>query len=325
MSGFLQRLLDREASTSSTALNVSSLARTQSPLADHDQRLHAAEFRDLGIHAAEPFDGDFNTFERPAQDLLPKTPGKQPTETLKQNEISATHSSTDAQPDIKKTEGTLHPASVTVPIDPIAALRAKSDLQPSTAPNPTETKKQQQFATPHQETKVIQSFSQEVKKEATTEKSILDQPAVMADTPKQEMTIPSESLIQADAIKPSFWPEPSDFEPNSNSVKPVTHLGEETPVEQQAVLPVQPLPLVTPPHLQPESSLSESVDDNPTEQMHSPKQNERVIERIIEKTVEKPQAQAAIKSPPLTAESISKIGALPVRRRIHTIFGTRLS
>ncbi|WP_270731604.1 hypothetical protein [Shimia sp. Alg240-R146] len=54
----------------------------------------------------------------------------------------------------------------------------------------------------------------------------------------------------------------------------------------------------------------------------------RIVEKTIERVIEKPAASPAdspspAQRKPITAASASKIGDLPVRRRVHSVFGIR--
>jgi hypothetical protein len=50
---------------------------------------------------------------------------------------------------------------------------------------------------------------------------------------------------------------------------------------------------------------------------------ERVIEKIVRENAVMAEKEPPVRSGALTAHSVSKIGALPTRRRAHTIFGLR--
>jgi hypothetical protein len=328
MSGLIQRLLDRggaslPASPAPDVASVTSAARSQSPMAEHDQRLQDPGFRGLmGMLLTSAYEPAPNAPE--AEPAAPTAATMRPS---RRDALKPAAPSWAAMPDNAPARDSIpasaNPGRPPAGFDPIAALRRAATEPPSAAqsevshagplqitppppdlqesvPPPARIGAVSTNPPPSRETTA--RLAREPVQPPISDRLPTDPPIIDALPPKPA----PKSLSAVDMLSPTLKAEPKD----SRAPGPSAANGA---AEPRPVRPVAPRPAV---------EAAPTVGRVPKMTAPSP---ERIIERIVREVESKPAPAPERRQsrPRVTANSVSKIGALPERRRAHTLFGLR--
>ncbi|MGJ8616716.1 MAG: hypothetical protein ACSHWS_07715 [Sulfitobacter sp.] len=318
MSGLIQRLLDRSGGAVPQAASVMPAALSGSPLAAHDQRLQNPRFRDLGIGLLDL--GGADTVSEP--DVPASMP--EPSRTV---ESEPTLAPKAPAADIAPIPQPIKPTTWQQIEDPIAALRK---IVPETVVNTVE---QVPAQTPMQS---VQNVDVTPPKEtlkpmpaAKPEPPILPEPAkppsALLHPPQVEPTPPAAKIAPVQPPRSSSQIDPPAI--NLQRVAP-----EHSPTSPPDALPARAAPQAEPTLMRP-TAPTRAMPELPQPAPASTPQpatleRQREVERIIERVTRQEATPRADLRPTKhrekpTAQSISRIGSLPTRRRAHTIFGLR--
>lgn len=319
MSGLIQRLLDRSGGPVPAAAKP--VAASGSPLAVHDQRLQDPSFRDLAAGIPLMPEGDDSVADGKPQmpDVaaapIPKTsqylPIAERVEMPRKDRASITVS-----------DPLTLPRSQAV-VDPIAALRAQArDELPEQqmvpkAPIPAPSDTSEEFTMP------VRPFPAEVSKAVM-------QPLPVPEVAGKPQDIPavrdrSADVFGEDDLGKMMPVMPQTFEPQPLPVPEMPDITPEVMPEPAPQVTLEPAPQMARPAA-PQRPLPEmpraQPEETPVETPRTIQSVERVVEKVIAQEIQsKPQVKVPVSRP--TAQSVSRIGQLPTRRRVHTLFGLR--
>lgn len=328
MSGLIQRLQDRSAGSlsatpSSDVAKVTSAARTLSPMADHDQRLQDPGFRNLiGMLPSSPYQTAPEAMaEQPA---IPTMTARRPIrrEDFKRPAARPPKATTTEVPETSAmADATTHQQAVAY--DPIAALRrgvtetlpvSPSQVLAVTAPQQTSTQATQSAPADHVQPEAQLKHPVTAREAPTTPSDEPSQPPISERLPTDPINIDALPATPTPPTRPTT-DRPVRISkpelPETNAVAATNSAVQSNPVELQLAQPVMPKPAVSPASL---------IDMAP--QISKPAA-ERIIERIVREVESPTVSEQQRTASRVTANSVSKIGALPQRRRAHTLFGLR--
>lgn len=309
MTGIIQRLFDRAAS-SPAAASVSTASG--SPLAAYDQRLGRGLIDDLGVGVGA--DEGLSTGAEEAQVGEGWTISSQ----------TAERSKPAQQP-----SSAPNPVLATAPHPPVPEQHA---LDPQATTNTIETIVEREIAAP------LAPEQPEIA-HPTSPSAPEPTPATAQDLPPTAETThitnietapqPNPEPLSYDMPAPPALTEPEQRTPRTEPQAPLPRQVEPARVAtaQPVILaePQQTAPATPEPTIPASPATSAPAIHYPAAQPTQPKpaeQQTRVIERVV-REVPVPAPNPTTSKRPLTANSISKIGKLSERRRVHTLFGQR--
>lgn len=326
MSGLIQRLLDRTggapAALPAQGLAVPTpLARSASPLAALDQRLHDPAFRDLAVGLPLP-DGpgpeglDLPQDTGPAIDPAePRSTPSMPSEPPPVRPDPAPRA--EAHP--RSADLPSMPAFVEIP-DPIAALRAaarensETDLRP-VRPAP---------AQPVLPIEPVRTPPETFRPPEPPTPEFRAAPPLEAPRQPLRPQLPGE-FRTAPAPRPADPGAPPRVEPHAPQPAVPETVSETVPAPAATLEPPAPPQMLQPIPRPAAPEPAQSDDDGPApDASPAVRSVERIVERVLERTpppASRPATERINQRP--TAESVSKIGPLPQRRSAHTLFGLR--
>ncbi len=313
MTGLIQRLLDRAGVVAPAAAPVVSLARSTSPVAMADQRLQDPAFRDLAPGWPDSTGGD------PVTDPVPEAlPDAGPLHPRNRPDPPAPLAQSLPRATSDFPERPRQEPSALPPIldftDPIAALRAAARTDPPLPVAPVRTVPQDQPPSV-------------VHPQPPVAPVALDPPAPdLGPVPTAAPAVPAARRPPAPvgpAAQPGPVPVPATVMPRS-ATPVVSDLPRLVPDAELATPAPSPAPNTLRPIVTP--AVAADVPDRPEAAAAAPaavRTVERIVERVLDRQpTTRPQPEPRRTDRP-TAESVSRIGPLPARRRTHTLFGLR--
>lgn len=326
MSSYIQRLISRGVESFSNAPSLSSVAKSQSPLVKNDQRLHDFDIsRTVDIPVGLTSEG-----EDVSRNHFAEAPNKQ-SATIRPAVQNNTSPSTKEQsaPKLNNTSNELKDF--------------RQEVRSKEAYNSSLMKRKQKTASHPlvETTKLIERkeiYQSPIIHEHITENHIVRDE--QSDTINY-VEIPKHSVHSFESDSHSSNQKASDYSEKNQEDKLsisdiVSKLTPPTPVNQQVLKEPsvyqdnhQPFPeQAEPQEIRATAPVNRIVQEYDSDNNSSPIKP-TVIEKVIEKVVEKevvngPTQEVSNKqSKPATAESLSKIGSLPIRNSVFSIFGSR--
>lgn len=327
MSSYIQRLVARGVESFSNSLTLDSAAKSQSPLVINDQRLHDFDIKhtiDVPVSTAQEdfsFDSHQPIASEKSSGSLDKSvdpmqergyQGK-PLIRNDNSEVSVRSSSPVAESD--KSHAYSSPeqnqANSEPPIIQKQTLVEKQLVQQSpvinkhineTHINKTEKRQTVKYVdNPRRSNRAVElnsySNTQQSYEDATDKKTTLPKDSVVE--PHVKKTMP---------VNPDISSKPQ-FENNTDRTS-----REEVALKLQDVRAKMPM-----------NSIAQEYDSHKESSPAPPSVIERVVEKVVEKEVTNKDISnnRSNQSKPATAESVSKIGSLPIRNSVFSIFGSR--
>lgn len=326
MSSYIQRLISRGVESFSNASSLGSVAKSQSPLAKNDQRLHELDISHTvnipasSINEGDSFDNDQSNQRSEQKSTLSGREETQPTSNRQnslpgQKSANARSKSTSHSPDLRSRE--LYKASL-----------MNRNQRESDKPLVEETKiveRKEIYQSP-----IINKHVSEVYINQSEQPEIINyvevpQRSVHNFEPKNatsnqntsdDFSNNTEASFDVDSIISKMAGHAS-VSPEALPEQSVAKEGGQ-PAESQVIY--QEIKATTP-----VNTIVQEYDSHNGKSSVKPSVIEKVIEKVVEKEVvnRNVQEKSNKQTRPATAESISKIGCLPKRNSVFSIFGSR--
>ncbi|WP_417446436.1 hypothetical protein [Kangiella sp.] len=327
MSSYIQRLIARGVESYSSSSVLGSVAKSQSPLVKNDQRLHDFDIKhtvDVPVsRAQEDFSFDSN------QSIASKTSSGELDKSVGQMQ----ESDYQGKPLIRNdnSEVSVRSSSPAAESDKSHAYSSPEQNQANSEPPIIQKQTLVEKQLIHQSPVINKHFNETHINKTENQQTVnyVDNPRSSSRAIELNSYSNTQQSYNGAADKKITQPKDSVVEPRvkkTMSINPdISRKPEFEDKTERASREDVALKLQEVRAKMPVSSIAQEYDSHKESSPAPPSVVERVVEKVVEKefTNNNIRNNRSHQSKPATAESISKIGSLPIRNSVFSIFGSR--